>query len=282
MGWMTVDNTTAGYTAKPLVQGTTPMNPYEQATSDLAKRVAGVGGSAGGGLTQSNTAGINLETGMPINGAPSLTGNNGPSNFYAGVPGNTAGGSGGGSTSGSSSDAFFASANAPMQTRTASMMPNTANATAGYNTKLLNDLIAQFRQQSTAANHAGEKQYNNLLNTVSGAKSDVAGLFSQLGKTGETRIAQNQAQARGHAEQDLINRGLGNTTIRQNVLGGVDRDAEQARQQLNEGIAAQKIGSTMNLAQMYGDALLSKQNVGPDPNMLNIIQQLGSMGGTRR
>lgn len=190
------------------------------------------------------------------------------------------GGSGGGYMP-SNSDLFFASANAPSAPRTVSMLPNAANGQATYNTTLLNNLLAAYKQQSAQARADSLAQYNDLMGTVKKTGQNVDKYLGQLGQTGMARIAENEAQAGAKTEQDLISRGLGNTTIRNQQLRGVGRDAEQARQSLQEGLAGQRIGTTMGLTQMYGDALLSRQNVPPGNDYLQMIAQLGATGAGR-
>ncbi len=237
------------------------MTPYELAQKNLAARVA-----ANGGMSSTQMM-ANRGTGSgPIIHYGTQQNNITPEAAAA----NAAASSGL-----TGSNAFFSQANAPMQPRTVSVTSNTG-AGGANNSAAITSLLGTMRKQQEQMNADSLSQYNNLLATVSGAERDVEGLFANLGQTGETRIAQNQAQQRGRTEQDLITRGLGNTTIRQSALGAVDRDAEQARQSLGESINQQKIGTKLNLANMKGDALLSRQNVGPDQSLyLQLLQQLG-------
>jgi hypothetical protein len=233
-----------------------------------------------GGFAQSGAGGINLETGMPLYGNGGLVGSNIPqvyqnlSNMNGGIVGN--GASGG--TGMSNSDAFFSSANAPTPSRVVSVKNNAA-AGAGYNTQLLNQLLSSYKSQSAKANSDSLAQHADLMKSVGATTDTVNGLLASLGKTGETRIAENEANATGAMKQSLINRGLGNTTIQDSALRGVAKDAENARQQLGESIAGQKIGTQMQLGQMYGDALLSRQNVPPTNGYLSLIEQLAASGG---
>jgi hypothetical protein len=225
----------------------------------------------------------------------------GPTIYDPAPPPPTSGGGGGGGMSfggggggGGSSTLLSSLSGGPAagSIRSVTTIPG-AGAGSGFQ-DMLSKLLAQLQGSSDAANAAGLDQYKNLLGTVDALPGRMARLYNQagahldtLGASGMARIADQETQNRGKAEQDLISRGLGNTTIRQNVLGGVSRDAERSRQELGEGLAAQKVGllerragADMDLGRLKADAILSRQNEGPDMGMfLNLIQQLSRTMG---
>jgi hypothetical protein len=182
----------------------------------------------------------------------------------------------------SNADAFMSSAHAGsgsgIPTGVVSVRPNTAsNGSIGkYDPSILQNLIKSFTSSSDAARKASMEQYQKLLAGVAGTSNTVNSLLGQLGKTGETRIAQNQSRQLGQTEQDMTSRGLGNTTLRNSAMRGVNSDAEMARQSLAESLAGQKIGAQMQLGQMQGDALLSARNVDPSQQYLQLISQLAA------
>lgn len=142
----------------------------------------------------------------------------------------------------------------------AKTISQTANPN-NQNNALLQSLMTQA--QSDYQNRM--KQYQTLLSSITGSK----GLLSQLGKTGETRIAMNEQNQLGKNAQDLTSRGLGNSTIRSSTNGGIQRNAEMERQSLNEGIAGQKIGAQ---TQLFG--------MNPAPGMDTYLNMLTKLGGT--
>jgi hypothetical protein len=116
----------------------------------------------------------------------------------------------------------------------------------------LMDIIKQLQGAQDAANTANEKRYQETL-----------GQFDTLGQAGMTRIGQAEQQAQAKSTQDLTNRGLGNTTITSAASRGVSNDAELQRQQLQEGVAAQKAG-----------VMERKTEQGPDMSLYaNLISQ---------
>jgi hypothetical protein len=107
---------------------------------------------------------------------------------------------------------------------------NLAGLLSGSSSGLL-DIVKQLQAAQTAANKANEQRYQDIL-----------GIYSGLGKAGETRIAAGEQQAQAKSTQDLTNRGLGNTTVTGAMSRGIASDAETSRQQLGENIAGLKAG----------------------------------------
>jgi hypothetical protein len=142
---------------------------------------------------------------------------------------------------------------------------------------MLNQLMSSFQtagQQQTADSLA---QYKALLASVAGTRKSVEGQFNSLGQSGLNQIGMDQQNQLGKLNQNLVGRGLGNTTIANTMAGGINRNAMNERTNLQSAIAGQKIGAQMNLGQMQGDAILSRQNVGPDMSTyLQLISQLAA------
>lgn len=121
----------------------------------------------------------------------------------------------------------------------------------GASTGLL-DIIKQLQQAQTQANTANEQRYQDILKQYEG-----------MGAAGMARIGQAEQQQQARGTQDLISRGLGNTTITSAVSRGVASDAEMARQQLQENVAQQRAG-----------VMERRTDQGPDLSMYaNLISQ---------
>jgi len=237
------------------------------------------GDEPGYGVTFSKP-GIDPMTGLPIPDPAAMLKANAASSPYAAMQASTAANA---AASGQGQDAFtefgggvhsgqfFSQANAPMAASGGIL----GTPVGGYNTGVIQQLMRSLSGAQAQQQAAAQQQYQQLLGTVSKTGKAVTGLQKGLGATGMARIAQQEQQARGAAEQQMTSRGLGNTTLLQAAERGVARDAEQARQSLQEGIAQQKIGTTMQLGNMYGDALLSRVNQPPQMGMyLQLIQAL--------
>lgn len=143
------------------------------------------------------------------------------------------------------------------------------------------DSVAQsYGQQQDAANQANEGRYQAILGghlgRLEGANQAFAGLSDQ-----DRQDTQQQFQNyRGTLEQDLVNRGLGNTTVRSNVLTGVEREENAALRRLADQRTLQQLGVTMGA---QGDTLRfmeGRTDQAPDyQQMLALLQMYGQSGG---
>jgi len=121
----------------------------------------------------------------------------------------------------------------------------------------LNDIMRRFEAAQLAANQANEKRYQDILASLSG-----------MGTAARTRVAQQKTQAQGGADQDLISRGLGNTTIRQSVQRGIASDAELANQSIDEQVTGMRAG-----------VMERRNDTGPDLSMYaNLLQAAAAAG----
>jgi len=98
----------------------------------------------------------------------------------------------------------------------------------------------------------------------------MMGEMEGLGESGRQRIADTEQKQVASGTQNLISRGLFNTTMGVDLERAAASDAERARQQLEEGISAQKAG------------MIERANTaGPDMGMLSQLIQMaaGSTAG---
>lgn len=152
-------------------------------------------------------------------------------------------------------------------------------------------LLASLQQQQSAANQAGQQRYDQLMAGLAGTQQRTQGAYDQsmaaLDQTHNVALSQignQQVQARGQAEQGIIGRGLSNTTVRQSALREVDATAEQQRQQAESqltqrraDLTTQKASAETKMAELMGNAMLSKQNVSPNTSQyLSLISRLAS------
>lgn len=166
--------------------------------------------------------------------------------------------------------------------------------TNSNNSGLIQQLIQTLSQGTADANKAGMAQYTNLLNAVKGGSSAAMGMYKQAGQqidnfgaSQKQDIEQTRLNERGQDTQDLIGKGLGNTTILNNMLGGADTRATRANTNLGgtiagmkSGLLTQQAGAKIDLTRLMGDSILSKQNTAPDMGMiLSLLQSLGGTGG---
>lgn len=117
-------------------------------------------------------------------------------------------------------------------------------------------IINTYLKLQDQANAANEQRYQDILGTIGAERTNqgtyydqVANLLEQTGQVDRTRIGQNLQKDLASSEQDLISRGLGNTTIRQGARNDLQDRSELAQQALSEQIANQQATLTQNRAQ---------------------------------
>lgn len=121
----------------------------------------------------------------------------------------------------------------------------------------ITDIIKRFEAAQQSANKANEDRYQQILSSLSG-----------MGGSARRRVDQQATQAGGAADQDLISRGLGNTTVRSSVQRGIASDKELANQTIDEQVAGMKAG-----------VMERRNDEGPDLSMYaNLIQAASAAG----
>jgi len=167
----------------------------------------------------------------------------------------------------------------------------------GGGSSILNNLIQQLQGSQDQANTANLAQYQNLLSSANRTSKDILGkggyfskagaLLQNMGNTARADTRENIANQLGQTEQDLISRGLGNTTIRSNMLSGVQNRGQRELNQIDEavgtarsGLMQNQAGMALDLGRFKADSILSRMNEGPDMSLyLQLIRQLAEQQG---
>ena len=140
------------------------------------------------------------------------------------------------------------------------------------------DVIGKFEKAQADANAANEARYTQLIAALQDLMGRSAGTYDDILKNIEStggvarqRVERDTAKMIGRSEQDLISRGLGNTTIRSSVQRGIRSDAEFANQAIDEQLTTQRanalqsrIGDDIRTTGMFADAIERRNDIGPD------------------
>ena len=158
----------------------------------------------------------------------------------------------------------------------------------------LNAFLQQMQQQYQQSNQAGLEQYGNLMRGINDMGGRIASTYDRaaqglvgMGDTERARIGEGMTQNLAASEQDLMSRGLGNTTVRDTTRRGIRSDADRSMADVAERVAGARSNLEMNRAnsqlqvgRTWADAVLSRQNQGPDlSSMMGLIQNLAASGG---
>lgn len=153
--------------------------------------------------------------------------------------------------------------------------PGTPTGT-NANSQLVGDLANSYQTQTDAANAANMSRYDQGLNALLDRMNRAGMAINNLTSEGYADIGRGYERARAQADQDLINRGLANTTVRSGVMRGLTTDEiaagnrywdDQARQNLNEdwrqtAAITDWIGGRNDVAPSTGDLANLAQGVG--------------------
>lgn len=143
------------------------------------------------------------------------------------------------------------------------------NAALSMNQQNYNNILAGYQQtlgNQVQAQNQISQGYNQLA-------SDVRGTIAGVGGAQQQAINDQYAQAAGQATQDLVNRGLGNTTVQSSVLRGYGLDRAKAQVALGDQMAQLQAGYQSQL----GLAGLNYQNQAAMQATGQANQQLGWM-----
>lgn len=127
----------------------------------------------------------------------------------------------------------------------------------------MSSIISMWQDAQAAANKANEARFTDIMGMYGGEGQSMWDISSQFGQGQRRRISQGMTQAQGQAEQDLISRGLGGTTVRSAVRRGIRSSAEDATQDLEDRLARQRmdiIGGRAGVTERRTDA-------GPDAGL---------------
>ena len=159
-------------------------------------------------------------------------------------------------------------------------------------------ILKQIQAQQDKANQANLQRYQELLGSIDtlgqqvgseGTFGQITSLLNTVGESARTRIGQQAQQAQASSEQDLISRGLGQTSVRESVKGGIRGQEEQAYQSAAEGVAQQRASALSGLAQtqmgigqMKASAIEGRYDTGPDLSMYASLMQAANAAPTQQ
>ncbi len=153
-------------------------------------------------------------------------------------------------------------------------------------------LIRRLDEQQEESKQANLQRYEALLTHIANLGEQVGGTFGQaqqlqetIGTAARTRISELGVKAGAQAEQDLISRGLGSTTMRSSAKRGVTSDtqralAEQGEKEaaLKSGLIERRAGMETQIGGMKASAIEGRTDTGPDFSMYAALIQAAAAG----
>ena len=138
------------------------------------------------------------------------------------------------------------------------------------------DILGRYNtlanQQSRAISNVPQ-QYQDIASAFGQRTSDLAGRLQGFGDVQRARLEQDRDNRRQSVEASAVNRGLSNSTIRENMLVGVEDQYQQARNELEDATNRQQMDY---LSALTGQELSARSMV-PQAQM-GVAQQQFAMG----
>jgi hypothetical protein len=147
------------------------------------------------------------------------------------------------------------------------------------NTSLVGNLANSYQGAIDSANAANENRFATGLELLL-KRAEQAGMATQgLTYEGMNDIGRMFGQQRARSDQDLINRGLSNTTVREGIMRGYATDEQAARNRYADDQTRKNIDENFRQQQGMVDWLGARNDVGPDVGQLaNLASGVGAAG----
>lgn len=136
-----------------------------------------------------------------------------------------------------------------------------------------------FQQSLDQANQANEARYRDILGGFQSRYDRNLAMLAGLGQQEGKDINELYDQQFARGQQDLIGRGLGNSTRLVTLRQGVDRERANDLGRLNERMRQQVLNTDQNLSGDVLNFMERKTEQGPDMRMLaQLAQGVGAAG----
>jgi len=156
-----------------------------------------------------------------------------------------------------------------------------------------NQVLSGYQQQIDNSRLMGTQGYDRLAGDYAQVTADAAatrarnmGRIDQYGQSMRADLDAKARQAMAAAQQSAIQRGLGNTTIRDSLMRGQAFDNTRQQMSLEDQLLQNRIATDSQLSGVYQGALQNRaqglnqqwnQNMGNENQLMS--QRLGYLGG---
>lgn len=142
------------------------------------------------------------------------------------------------------------------------------------------DLIQQYQDAMNQANQANQARYEDAIAGYQNMRDNISGYLDSQGQQAQEDINRQYDRFGASSDQDLMNRGLSNTTVRSSVQRGVEEDRGRALRNSQEQIDRQRLGFETTAQQGLLDFMERRTDQAPSyGDLANLAQGLGTAGG---
>lgn len=146
-------------------------------------------------------------------------------------------------------------------------------------TSLVQNLAGSYQGAIDSANAANENRFASGLELLLKRAEQAGSAIQGLTYEGNADIGRMFGQQRARADQDLINRGLANTTVREGVMRGYATDEQAARNRYADDQTRKNIDENYRQQQGMVDWIGARNDVAPDTGQLaSLASGVGAAG----
>jgi hypothetical protein len=149
----------------------------------------------------------------------------------------------------------------------------------GVNPQLAQQLFSSYQNAYNEGRTANETRYNDLIGFLNQRYTRNMERSEGLGDADRERIDRDYTRLGADTDQDMISRGLRNSTVRGNSQRGVEEDRQYAHRQLGESLRREQIGIDLDSSKDVLDAMERRTDSYPSMDqMAQLALQLGQGG----
>lgn len=142
------------------------------------------------------------------------------------------------------------------------------------------ELYQQFQQAMDQANANNQARYEDIVAGYQQNQQQISDYLTNQGQQQQEDIGRQYERFGAQNEQDLISRGLGNTTVRTSTQRGIEEDRGRALRNSQEQIDRQRLQYETAAQQGLLNFMERRTDAGPNyGDLANLAQGLGSAGG---
>jgi len=146
--------------------------------------------------------------------------------------------------------------------------------------QLQQELVQQYQQAMDQANQANQARYEDAIAGYQNMRDNIGGYLTNQGQQQQEDINRQYDRFGASQDQDLMNRGLSNTTVRSSVQRGVEEDRGRAMRNSQEQIDRQRLQYETGAQQSLLDFMERRTDQAPSyGDLANLAQGLGTAGG---
>lgn len=158
------------------------------------------------------------------------------------------------------------------------VFPNTGSG-GQPNTAFLTQLFEDYQRANREGRAANENRYNDLINFLNQRYTRGLANLQGAGDQALSDVNRDYERMAANQDQDLISRGLRNSTVRQSVQRGVEDDRQAARNRILEDVRKERAQTDAVLSGDVLSAMERRTDEYPDQNqLLQLALALGGAG----